>query len=137
MGEIRQRRQEIFTMHISIPLTLASVFLSSASLLSPSLAATGHEGAATSCGHTRGCAVNDGAPLIRMAGKNTRDHRGAGGAPQGGVSVGQGKSKTRTVVQASGPLGGPKHKGGFGGLTGSGEKGHSGGATVRDHRKGK
>jgi hypothetical protein len=124
-------------MRISITVIVASVFLAAASVPSLSVAATGHEGAVKSCGDTRGCAANGGAPLTRMAGKNTRDHRGASGAPQGGVSVGQGKSKTRTVVQPSGPLGGPKHKGGFSGLTGSGEKGHSGGATVRDHRKGK
>jgi hypothetical protein len=124
-------------MHISIKVTLASAFLAAACLPSPSMAATGHKGAATSCGHPRDCAVNNGAPLTRMVGKNTRDHRGTSGAPQGGVSVGAGKSKTRTVVQPSGALGGPKHKGGFSGLTGSGDKGHASGATVRDHRKGK
>jgi hypothetical protein len=70
--------------------------------------------------------------------KTVRDHRGANGAPQGGVSVGQGKSKTpKRIAQSSGPLGGPKNKGGYGGLNGSGDKGNAGGPTIRDHRKGK
>jgi len=65
------------------------------------------------------------------AGKTVRDHRGANGAPEGGVTVNGKKTK---VVQSTAPLGGPKNKGGYGGLNGSGDKGNAGGPTIRDHR---
>lgn len=67
-------------------------------------------------------------------GTTTRDHRGAKGAAEGGVTV---NGKKTTVGQGQAPkLGGPKNKGGYAGLGGSGsEKGQSGGVTVRDHRK--
>jgi hypothetical protein len=68
--------------------------------------------------------------------KTVRDHRGSNGAPQGGVSVHHGKSKTpQRIAQVPGPLGGPKNKGGYGGLNGSGDKGGADGPTIRDHRK--
>jgi hypothetical protein len=68
--------------------------------------------------------------------ETVRDHRGSNGAPQGGVSVDHGKSKTpQRIAQVPGPLGGPKNKGGYGGLNGSGDKGNAGGPTIRDHRK--
>ncbi len=57
-----------------------------------------------------------------------RDHRGPDGAPQGGVTGG----KPSTVP---GRLGGPKWKGGYDQLGGTGEKGAKSGVTVRDHRK--
>jgi hypothetical protein len=68
--------------------------------------------------------------------KTVRDHRGSNGVPQGGVSVDRGKSKTpQRIAQVPGPLGGPKYKGGYGGLNGSGDKGNAAGPTIRDHRK--
>jgi len=72
-----------------------------------------------------------------VAGSPTvRDHRGANGAPEGGVTVKGAKAK----VGPAGTLGCPKCKGGFGGLNGSGngDKGSdSAGVTILDHRKAK
>src|SRR4249919_63367 len=45
-----------------------------------------------------------------VAGSASRDHRGANGAPEGGVTV---NGKKAQGVQSSAPLGGPKNKGGF------------------------
>jgi hypothetical protein len=50
----------------------------------------------------------------------TRDHRGANGAAEGGVTVNGQKATVTTPPK----LGGPKHKGGFDTLN----------ATIRDHR---
>ena len=67
----------------------------------------------------------------------TRDHRGKGGAAQGGVTVNGKPTKVTTPPK----LGGPKHKGGFKGLTSGYNRdigphsGQPGGAVVRDHRK--
>ena len=67
-----------------------------------------------------------------VAGSASRDHRGANGAPEGGVTV---NGKKAQGVQSSAPLGGPKNKGGFDGPNSSDSKGGgSGGPTIRDHR---
>ena len=69
-----------------------------------------------------------------VAGSAGRDHRGANGAPEGGISVNGAKAQG---TQPSTPLGGPKNKDGFNGLSGSGGAGSKGGGsgpTIRDHR---
>ena len=66
-----------------------------------------------------------------VAGSAGRDHRGANGAPEGGVTVNGTKAQE---VQPSTPLGGPKNKGGFNGLNSSDSKGGGSGPTIRDHR---
>jgi hypothetical protein len=67
-----------------------------------------------------------------LAGDTVRDHRGANGAPQGGVTV---NGQAVTVTPAP-KLGGPKYKGGYYGLTGTdyGKGKPTTGVTVRDHR---
>lgn len=67
---------------------------------------------------------------IALAETVKRDHRGSSGAPQGGVTV---NGKPAKVIQAP-KIGGPKWKGGYDKLGGSGEKGAKSGVTVRDHR---
>ena len=57
-----------------------------------------------------------------MAGDTVRDHRGANGAPEGGVTVNGQKATTGTAAPW---LGGNQYNRGFTGLTG---------ATVRDNR---
>jgi hypothetical protein len=67
---------------------------------------------------------------IALAGETVRDHRGANGAPEGGVTV-DGK---RGTVTSTPKLGDSKGKG-FRGLTGTDYgKGPPTGAIVRDHR---
>jgi hypothetical protein len=74
-------------------------------------------------------------PLVAMedavAANAGRDHRGANGAPEGGVTV---NDKKAQGVQSSTPLGGPKNKGSFDALNNSGSKGGGSGPTIRDHR---
>jgi uncharacterized protein with beta-barrel porin domain len=109
-------------MRISTAVTAASAFLAAISVSTPA--------STTDAAESKASKTTDG--------KTVRDHRGSNGAAQGGVTVGQGKTKRPTrVTQSPGPLGGPKNKQGFAGLNGSGEKGHSGGPTIRDHRNGK
>jgi hypothetical protein len=122
-------------MRISITVTLASVFLTAASLLSPSAAATDQIDPARVLNASP--ATTRATTGIAIAGMTVRDHRGTRGAPQGGVTVDHGKSKTKTVIHATGPLGGPKNKSGYAGLSGnnSGKGSNANGPTVRDHRK--
>ena len=67
---------------------------------------------------------------IAAAASTSRDHRGADGAPSGGVTVNGKKAK----VAPTPTIGGPKWKGGYDTLGADGEKGHKSGVTVRDHR---
>jgi hypothetical protein len=74
------------------------------------------------------CAVQSAA-----AGETVRDHRGANGDPEGGVTV----NGAKATVGPAPKLGCEKCKGGFGGLSGSdnSDKGSGNtGVTIRDHR---